>query len=212
MNEAFFSRDIQKIRPAINIVHILIENGYNISDKCSLYNFFQLIDQDESQEGNEIVERAAEFIHHSLKVNPFNKELEMIINIAGYFLPAYERGNFTMKIQLIKTLCLTIRNVKPDILKEWVKRNLIQILVPALDYDDEEVIIDIIQCLIIIFELDPVYDDKENNIAILDFDQCNGRTKMEDLDHSNEKIADLSAQFLQVFQKVDKENEEIDRT
>lgn len=206
MNKALFSRNAKNVQIAIDIVHIFIENDYDISDKFSLYNFFRLIDENE----NEIVERAAECIYHSLLKNPYNKELRMIKNISGYFLAAFDRGNYTMKIQLIQTLCLVIRNVSADILSRWVRNNLVQILILSLEFDQDEIIFNVLHCLIIIWHLDPVIDDKGNNVAIADFEQNNGKEKIEILE-SNEDLSEIVDEFMTIFRQVDEKNENEER-
>lgn len=207
MNDVFSSEQSKSIHPAIGIVHILIEKGYDVSDKFSLYNFFRMIDI----EDNIIVERAADFICHSLTNNPLNPELRLIGNTANYFVPAYERGDYCSRYQLIQALFLIIREVDINVLRQLVKFNLVRILIEALDFEEEDIIVNALQYIVRIMDIEPVFDSFGNNIVIDDIDNSEIGIKIQSLDYTNARIYECVRQFTEKYDEIDEENEEDDR-
>lgn len=198
LNKVFTSDVLQDIKVGMKIIKSLIDNNFDLTKQFSLYNFFELIYENDSY----VVDIACEFIRSYLGSKPNSIELGLAMNVIEYFKVAYKNFGYQTKMQLVKTLCLIIKVGTTQNLTTIVKEKLVEILVDALDFDNDQIVIAVLESLCIIWKMKPVYDSNHINIALQVFDECEGSEKFRSLNYDDENVNKISKQFFELFENV----------
>ena len=88
---------------------------------------------------------------------------------------------------------------------------MVRILIEALDFEEEDIIVNALQYIVRIMDIEPVFDSFGNNIVIDDIDNSEIGIKIQSLDYTNARIYECVRQFTEKNDENDEENEEDDR-